>query len=159
MNRVVSSLIGAILVAVFFLRPGVDCTNSLLSTAQREFIHIEPYHLVLNLYALYRISHLEGVVGSPKFAVVTALMVVASTVATHLLTKVLPIKCSIGFSGVLLGLMAYAFVTQSEKMTLLPVVYLALSSVGGPNVSVSGHLIGIVCGTLIGVASRLVVSS
>jgi membrane associated rhomboid family serine protease len=152
-NKPVSIAVGVVLVAIFTMyQTGklhkLPCENNLLKNASRDFIHVDMYHLVINMLGLYYISDLEIQIGSVKYTALIAAIVVLSSLYTYLTKKVLDLTCAIGFSGVLLGLMAFALLSQREKLDWKPIFYLVAISVnpGAGNISVSGHLIGIAAG-------------
>ena len=148
----VSIVVALVLVAVFVMyrtsNVSVPCENNLLTNASRDFIHIDPYHLIVNLMGLYYVASLERRVGSYKYASLIAILVALSSIFTYTSEKLFNLNCSIGFSGVLLGLMTYGLLSRREKIDWKPVLYLVAISITptAPNVSVSGHLIGIVAG-------------
>ena len=152
-KKPVSIAIGIVLVAIFTMYKSgkftqLPCENNLLKNASRDFIHVDTYHLIVNMLALYYVSDLEVQIGSVKYTALVTIIVAVSAVLTYFADKVLHLTCSIGFSGVLLGLMAYTLLARREKLNWKPILYLIAVSVtpSAPNISVSGHLIGIIAG-------------
>ena len=138
------------------------CTNNMPHGILREFTHFSMYHLITNMVALYYVSRLEPLIGSIQMAAASGLIILISSIFTIIMRHSIPkVKCSIGFSGVILGLLAYEILAKQFqtsntdgnglKPSIILLVFLALSSVGpsgAKNVSVSGHLIGIMAGLL-----------
>ena len=141
----------------------VDCSNRFLPTMARDFIHQDTDHFASNMLALLLVSNVEAAVGSVEFLAAMGSILLLSALLTMGLTKMFSLDCSIGFSGVLLGLMTFGLlVADSKTLNWSAVALLVLTSIAPlftgnrGNVSVSGHLIGIAAGGLIGLAYRLV---
>ena len=134
----------------------IPCQNTLLNSAVRDFIHVDSYHLIVNLLGLYYVSTLEQKVGPLHYTAVISGIVAISAVLTFFVTKVLAVNCSIGFSGVILGLMSYTLARRGLHVSWQPILYLIAVSASSrsPNVSVSGHLIGIVSGLLVALLTQ-----
>lgn len=157
-DRLVSIAIFVLLGVIFIaarsgLLPENICNNNLFYNIFREFIHIDTYHFILNAIALYYVSRLEARVGSAKYALLVTAIVIVSALITYLANAMFNFTCAIGFSGVLLGLMAYDLLTRDKTINWKALVYLLLVSInptaaGGQTVSISGHLIGIISGVL-----------
>ena len=67
------------------------------------FTHIQPWHLAMNLYALYNMSSLERYFGHGWFALLLLGAVAGGSIAEYLFSG---IRWSVGLSGGLYGLMA-----------------------------------------------------
>ncbi len=151
--RLVSLVIGVLLVAIFGLKLDTStlCNNNILHNASRDFIHAEPYHLLVNLFGLYYVSALEEKIGSAKYSILVVSLILLSSLITFIARKMFDIKCSIGFSGVILGLLSYMLLDSSkDNSSLYPILYLIAISIypTSKNISVSGHLIGIFSGII-----------
>lgn len=143
--------------------PEVNCENRFLPTVGRDFIHKDTDHFASNMLALLLVSNVEAAVGSAEFLAAMGSILLLSALLTMGLTKLFSIDCSVGFSGVLLGLMTFGLLTADSKvLNWSAVALLVLTSVAplftgnSGGVSVSGHLIGIAAGGIIGLSYRLV---
>lgn len=159
--RPVSIGLGATLATVFGLyRSGkfqtLDCSNTYGATVKRDFIHLDTYHLLVNLLSLFYVSGLEAQIGSVRFLALVGSIVLIAALATMGITRLFNVKCSIGFSGIILGLMAFALLTGRKELNWVPLLYLVAVSVAptGQNISVSGHLIGIATGVVLALGYR-----
>lgn len=168
--RPVSVAVGLVLGGVFAYEQSenakpIDCANTFDATLGRDFIHTETSHFVSNMLALLLVSNVEAKVGSVQFLCVMGLILLISALVTMGLTSLFKLKCSIGFSGVLLGMMSYALVAADSKVVNWSALgVLVLTSVApllqaNSRISVSGHLIGICTGLAVGLAARLVLFS
>lgn len=153
----VSVLLAVTMVVVFSLYvtnllKTVPCGKKGLSILLGNFVHVDFYHLVANLFALYSLSRIEVRLGWKKFIGLVVFLLAFNTVAEVAVHMAYPdIPCSIGFSGVLFGMMTWELVStkQLDIMLLLSifttVVYPSLTST---KASLSGHLVGAVSGII-----------
>lgn len=159
--RPVSIVLGVALSVVFGLYrgnvvQGIDCGNNVGAAIVRDFTHVDIMHFIVNMASFAYVSGVEAREGSVKYLAVVGGILILSALATVGLTAMLNLRCSIGFSGVVLGLMAYGLVTSDLKQFWIPLAYLLLVSVlpTSSNVSISGHLIGLGAGSIIGLIDR-----
>jgi membrane associated rhomboid family serine protease len=159
--RPVSIILGVALSVVFGLYrsnvvQGVDCSNNVGAAVVRDFTHTDTLHFLVNMLSFVYVSGIESREGSVKYLAVIGGILLLSALATVGLTTMLKLRCSIGFSGVILGLMAYGLVTSDLKQFWVPLLYLIGVSVlpTSQNVSISGHLIGLGAGSIIGLIDR-----
>jgi membrane associated rhomboid family serine protease len=153
----VSVLLAVTLVVIFSLYltnllKAVPCGKKGLSILLGNFVHIDFYHLMANLFALYSLSRIEIRLGWRKFIGLVLFLLVCNTLAEVAVHMAYPnIPCSIGFSGVLFGMMAWELVSMKQLdimlllSILLAVVYPSFTST---NVSLSGHLVGAISGVI-----------
>lgn len=122
------------------------------------FIHIQVYHLFMNMYALYNLgSTLEPWLGHILFTAILVLSIVGGSLFVIFFGK--RENTTVGISGGLYGLLgAYIillwklglFQVASVRNSMLQVLIVnALISLM-PNVSLLGHLGGLVVGLLLG---------
>ena len=70
-----------------------------------NFVHVDAAHLISNLYALYAISRVEEKMGFKPFIWLIVFLLSFNTLVHYMLRSVFKdMKCSIGFSGILFGL-------------------------------------------------------
>lgn len=146
-----------ILILVFIwhgvLNHNFSCEDTILNIAYRQFVHVDLMHLLVNLYALYVFSRVETKIGAKNFIILIIALLVTSTIMEYSVSKFMDLGCSIGFSGILFGLLAWELVTgQAVDINLIAVIiFMAIQpSFTNRKASLSGHLIGAVSGTLVG---------
>lgn len=153
----ISSFIAVSIVTIFSLWitnviKTIPCGDTVLSSFYSNFLHIEPAHLVGNLTALYALSRVERAIGSTKFIVLIVFLLTFNSIVEAVMHKRYPnIPCSIGFSGVLFGIMTWEMVTNDkfDMVTFLSIIMLVIMpSMQNYKASLSGHAIGAIAGIL-----------
>jgi membrane associated rhomboid family serine protease len=121
------------------------------------FLHAGLVHLGFNMFALYIIGELlEPSVGTPRFLAVYFASLFAGSFGALLLTN--PGQVTIGASGAIFGIFAATFVIArgrglhgiASQLGILLLINLALTF-GVRDISIGGHLGGLVAGLLCGV--------
>ncbi len=116
------------------------------------FLHFGLLHLAFNMYALYLIGQpLERYLGSIRFSVVYLVSLLAGSFGALLLS---PNALTAGASGAIFGLMGAMFVLERQRgIALLGgsiggliVINLVITALPGSNISIGGHLGGLVAG-------------
>ena len=161
----VTVIISAILVVVsllFIFRQWVNlpCGHDVLSAFSRNFIHVDPLHLIINLYGFYRLSDLEFSLGSIRYLVLILVLSFFQTVLEWLYLTIRPlgVSCSIGFSGILFGILTFMFFfDRGIDFTLLSALLLSIVSSAATDrrISFTGHLFGVIAGLLTVCLSRI----
>ncbi|MEA2291268.1 MAG: hypothetical protein QOF17_288 [Solirubrobacteraceae bacterium] len=122
------------------------------------FLHAGLLHLAFNMYALYWLGQmLEPVLGNARFAALYLTSLLAGSFGALLLS---PHSVTVGASGAVFGLMGAALVMARHRgidlmqSGLLPVVglNLAITFLPGTNISIGGHLGGLIGGALVALA-------
>lgn len=133
----------------------IPCEKDIMSIFIGNFIHIDPYHLLANLFGLYSLARIERQIGTKRFIgllIFLLLFTSITEVAIHKLYDKMP--CSIGFSGVLFGLIAWEMVTNRElDFVLLTsiIMLVAAPSINNPKASLTGHAVGAISGIIGGI--------
>jgi membrane associated rhomboid family serine protease len=117
------------------------------------FLHAGPLHLLLNMFALYILgSLLEPAVGTARFVGIYLVSLLAGSLGALVLD---PLELTVGASGAVFGLMAAAFVMARrrglEDLASQIGIYVLINLVftfSVPNISVGGHVGGLVGGAL-----------
>ena len=157
-NVPVSTMLAVVIVVVFSLYittaiKTIPCGNDVMSSFYANFVHIDPQHLILNLYALYALSRVEEKIGSKQFIALIVFSLVFNTVVESAIHRWLNTPCSIGFSGVLFGILTWELIT-TRKMDLYllaaVVAMVAAPSMIDKNVSLVGHAVGAASGIISG---------
>ena len=159
-NIPVSLFIATSIVVIFSLYittaiKTIPCGKDIMSVFMGNFVHIDPYHLLANLFGLYSLARIEREIGTKRFiGLLVFLLLFTSTteVIIHKLHDDMP--CSIGFSGVLFGLIAWEMVSKRELdfVLLVSIIMLvAAPSVNNQKASLMGHAIGAISGVVGGI--------
>jgi membrane associated rhomboid family serine protease len=153
----VCNLLAFILIIIFimyntsFLKT-LPCGKGILNSFYSNFVHLDKIHIFSNISALYFLSRLEKKVGSFIFLYIISGLLVVNTFFTVMLNKVFPkIPCSIGFSGILFGLLGWELLIFKTIDPLFILTALIIS-VQDSKVSTIGHATGLVSGMAIAFA-------
>lgn len=133
----------------------IPCGNDVMSSFFSNFVHVDSYHLMSNLIALYALSRVERDIGVKKFIGLILFLLIFNTIAETIIHKAYPqMKCSIGFSGVLFGIMTWEIITKKDLdfILILSIVIMVIPSVQNPKVSFTGHAVGAIAGVIGGLA-------
>jgi len=129
----------------------IPCGNDLGSVIISQFVHVSFVHLIANLFTLWYLANLERNLGWQKFILlVVVIALISSAIDTIIGDKAGKRECSIGFSGVLFGLVAWSVLTTGgfKWYNVAMVAGLVLTNMG-PHISVRGHVIGAVTGLIL----------
>jgi len=156
-NFPVSSFIGVSLIIVFFLFnaqviTSIPCGKGIEDVFMSNFVHVDISHLLANLYALYALSRIEQEMGFQKFIMLLIYLLVFNTLAEFLARKIWKdMKCSIGFSGILFGMLTWELVAKKkfDMQLMLAIVLMVVGpSLQNKRASLSGHVVGAVSGII-----------
>ena len=153
----ISMSIGVVLIIIFILfntgvLTKVPCEGTLHNIFASTFTHVELTHLLSNLCALYVLSRIEEDMGYKSFIWLLIFLLSFNILVVCFIRNILKDnKCSIGFSGILYGLMAWEIF--SEKKISLDISVAILVLVFGPalqskNISLRDHIIGVISGLI-----------
>lgn len=130
----------------------VPCRKNMTDNFLSSFVHVDSVHIFANLYTLYALSRVEIQLGSKKFFILIVFLLCINTIFKTLLHKMTnKIPCSIGFSGVLFGIMTWEIITNrgfDMNIATSIILLVILPSLQFRNVSFTGHLIGAVSGVI-----------
>lgn len=132
----------------------IPCEKNMVSIFYSNFIHVEPYHLIANLFALYVLSRVERDIGAKQFSMLILFLLVITSLTEVLIHKIIHLPCSIGFSGILFGVMAYEITSKKgfDWLLLLSISgIIASSSLQDSRSSLVGHTIGAISGVIAGI--------
>ena len=134
--------------------PAIDPFGEYWRLVTAGFLHDGIIHILFNMYILWWLGNLlEPSLGTPRFVALYFASMLAGSFGALLLS---PDKVTVGASGAVFGLMAAAFVMQRARgidpmqSGIGPVILLnlAISFLPGLNISIGGHLGGLVGGAL-----------
>lgn len=154
----ICSFISVLLVVIFSLYlttaiKTIPCEKDMKSVFISNFIHLDFLHLLSNLYGIYSLSRVEITLGPKKFFLLIFFLLTFNTVFESVLHTLIDSPCTIGFSGILYGVLTFEFV-YSGKFD-----YNLLSSILGllfinkfidKKSSLTGHLVGAISGIISG---------
>jgi membrane associated rhomboid family serine protease len=160
----VSTSIGLSLILVFILyylkiikKP---CANDYGTIFSSNFFHSDFTHLAVNLFSLYTICILEKDIGSSTFLILIAFSLLFNTLMEYLIHTVYKdLPCSVGFSGVLLSIIAFEImVSRNVNVFVILGIFaaVALFSIQNKKASFIGHTVGVVSGVVAGLIYRWV---
>lgn len=155
----VSKSIASVLIVVFALYAtnvvtNVPCTPDIQTVFISNFVHTDMYHILANLIALYALLKIEKRIGSKMFLSLILFLLGLITLIEVGMRRVIPdLQCSIGFSGVLIGVFVWELIgSKGGKIDLAILASIAVFSVGPSlihsNVSLSAHIIGAISGLI-----------
>ena len=120
-----------------------------------NFAHIDATHLISNLYALYAISRVEKKMGFKSFIWLIIFLLSFNTLVEYMFRLIIKdMKCSIGFSGILFGLITWELLTTKKldaQLIIAIVIFVVRPSIGNKRLSLSAHAIGALSGVVGGV--------
>jgi len=130
----------------------IPCGKDLMSLFYSNFVHVDVYHLLSNIFALYALSRVEITIGSKKFIALIVFLLLFNTLAETAMNRLFKgLPCSIGFSGVLFGVAAWELFMGKDvdwMVALSLVVMISGPSIRNPKVSLMGHIVGSVAGVV-----------
>lgn len=151
------TLIIIFLLYTFSIIKEVPCEKNLKSIFLSNFVHTNVYHLLTNLFSFYSIAYVEQKLGPKTFFGLIIFLLIFNTIfefIVHSINKNIP--CSIGFSGILFGLITYEFVSSKGKeidiRILLSILLKTLiPSIQDKKASLLGHMVGAISGIIGGI--------
>jgi membrane associated rhomboid family serine protease len=130
----------------------IPCGKDVMSLFYSNFVHVDIYHLLSNIFALYALSRVEIAIGGKKFMTLIVFLLIFNTIAESIMYKLFKnLPCSIGISGVLFGVTAWEMITNKGFDWLVAVslvVMIAGPSIQDPKASLMGHSIGAIAGII-----------
>lgn len=137
----------------------LPCENTLIQRTESNFVHVSFAHLAVNLWSFWVLSSIETRIGSSKYLGLILTILGISSFAEFLISKARKNdKCSIGFSGVLYGLVAWDLVSKKGKIDWEIITSLGamliMNSVTKKNVSFQGHAVGALTGLGMGLIAK-----
>jgi hypothetical protein len=139
----------------------IPCGKSIMSSFCSNFVHVEPYHLMANLFALYALARVERDIGSRKFFGLIIFLLIftsISEVVAHKMFSNLP--CSIGFSGILFGIMAWELTAKKDFNIFIAISIFGVvvaPSIQNSKASLVGHAVGAITGIIGGILWKSIV--
>ena len=93
----------------------IPCGDGIHDVFMSNFVHIDMTHLISNLFALYALSRVEKEMGFKPFIWLFIFLLIFNTLAEFIAKKIWKdMTCSIGFSGVLFGMMSWELLVKKK---------------------------------------------
>lgn len=160
----VSVFIAVSMIVVFLLFnakviTALPCGKGMREVFMSNFVHIDAMHLISNLYALYAVSRVEQEMGFQSFIWLLIFLLIVNTLAEFIAKRIWQdMPCSIGFSGILFGLLTWELVSTRKfdvEVFLAIIIMVVGPSLTNKKASLSGHIIGAISGILGGFAWKI----
>lgn len=131
----------------------VPCGRNILSSFCGNFVHIDLFHLGANLVTLYTLARVERDIGAKRFTFLIVFLLLFTSIVEVTMHKIIPnMECTIGFSGILFGIMAWELTTKRGLDLLVVISILGVAvmpTIQNPKrASLLGHLVGVVSGII-----------
>jgi membrane associated rhomboid family serine protease len=131
----------------------LPCNPDILSTFYTNFIHIDYYHLIANLYGIFAFSKIEDDIGSKNFAILISLLLIITSIIEAYVKQLFNLNCSIGISGIIFGLFGYDLTSRQDFdffiISAITIIFIRITA-ESKNTSFYGHVIGLVTGLILG---------
>ena len=125
-----------------------------------NFIHTDYLHLLSNLYGIYSLSRLEYLMGPKKFILLISFLLIFNTIFEAILHKIIDTPCTIGFSGILYGVLTFelAYTNKFDYIVLTSILSgLVVDKIRNKKISLTGHLVGATSGIIGGFLYKKIV--
>ena len=158
MQNPVVLLIGSILFIFTFLDKQNACQPTIINAFTRQLYHGDINHLAFNFIAFANLTHqITQITGLFTYMIIFALIFVLMVILDYIFYGLGLIECSIGFSGVVFGLLGWVFLHQRgfNLQLLVDLALLLAPSLTTPGISFTGHLLGLVAGMLVYPVTRM----
>ena len=151
--RIVSFIILGIIIIVFFTSLNNMNTNyDIINYPLRAFYHANIEHLVANGISLFSLSFIENIMGSAQFLFAMVFIWIVSSMLLYVYHLLVPSRkvYTIGFSGVIFGLMViyFSLLNKGTGITLFGLAVSILPQILVPGISWEGHICGVIAGVL-----------
>jgi membrane associated rhomboid family serine protease len=133
----------------------IDCRHRLGSIMASVFAHGGYAHIIANLLALVLLSRIEYEYGSMTFLLLCVCLTGLTSAVEFALRFIPSVNCSIGFSGVILGLAVFELMKHRKlglNAILAMCVVVIYPSLTNPHVSIVGHAVGAIIGLILAFA-------
>lgn len=139
----------------------IPCDKNMMSIFFSNFVHLEPSHLIANLFALYNLARVEKQLGPKKFGCLIVFLLFFTTIVEVTAHKLFSeLKCSIGLSGILFGIMSWELTTKRglDLMIVLSIIGVVVTPTvqNSKGSSLLGHAVGAIAGVIGGILWKMV---
>ena len=125
----------------------IPCGKNLISAFCNNFVHIDYFHVFANLITLYTLARVERDIGAKRFSLLIIFLLTFTSIIEVIIHKIFPsMPCSIGFSGILFGIVAWELTSKRgfDLLILISIFGVAvMPTIQNPKrASLIGHLVG-----------------
>jgi len=147
-----------IAIQIFASNSLLDCNDTgIQRQVLHSLIHGSATHLLVNIFTFIQLYRLEQILGSRDYFILIVIILIMSSILYWLLNKLLygsEVICSVGFSGVLFGLLVWSRMvinggTFNLQEILLWSGLLIIPVLQNPRISLLGHLSGLLVGLML----------
>jgi rhomboid domain-containing protein 1 len=150
--RTVSYIIIIIMIMIYFMHIEYTSHMDIIDYPLRAFYHADMNHLIANMVSFYGLSFMEEIIGSKKFLFAIIFIWLVSSIILLLIHSIFPSrkKYTIGFSGVIFGLLVvyFAVMYKNPGLSWFGLAISILPQLFVPGISFEGHLAGIFAGII-----------
>lgn len=156
----ICSFISVLIITIFSLYltnaiKTIPCEKDMVSIFMSQFVHTDFLHLLSNLYGLYSLSRIENKYGPKKFFGLLIFLLLINAAAESVLHKIIKSPCSIGFSGILYGVLTFEMICDKNNLDYVLlgsiITNIFVTKIFKSNVSLQGHIIGAITGIISGI--------
>lgn len=154
-------IISVYLLYSFDIFKKIPCDNSFINILIRNFIHTNMLHIVSNIAGLVILYKIESSSGFHQFALIFLSILLLNTFIEYILYSVTDINCSIGLSGIIFGFAVFELINHTDCTLAAITALLAMvviPSLKNSNVSIVGHLTGVLAGLIVAIIYKTYVS-
>ena len=155
LGRPVSLIIAILIIVIHFgnnTPPATVCSKGFTQSVSRNFYHANNTHIIFNLVSVNMLSRVEDYLGTKASIVLLFLILFISSVLDFIISLIFPdLKCSIGFSGILFGLLAWEMMVSynfNPSVLIILLINVITPTLRDPRASLLGHGIGAISGVL-----------
>ena len=125
------------------------CDKSLINSFKKSFIHGSSMHLAVNLFTFFKQSNqMLKTMNMQKYMTILIMIIIVEALIDYVTTDYK--KCSIGFSGVIMGMISFYYMYNSNKLTNEIIINLVILLIPtNSKTSVMGHFLGIISGFVV----------
>ena len=142
--------ISIVLIIIFLLYHlkliSIPTDHTILNVMYSNVFHLNFYHLVSNLIILYSLIQIEEQLGVKSFLSLLTFLIIVNTF-TEYIYRFFNNQISIGFSGILYGLIAWEIYTNKNvTLELVFAIILRIGTTYKSGESIVAHIIGALSG-------------
>ena len=131
----------------------IQCNNTLSSQMTNILFHQNIFHIISNILGLYGLTYIEQKIGKKKFIILLIYLIICNSIIEVILNKITDNnECSIGLSGVIIGVFVWNKIVENDinKYLLLSITYYLLMPFVKPEIKITfnGHIAGVISGII-----------
>ena len=156
-HRPITSIVTTVLIIITLLYSfgaikQIPCGEGVFKGLNRTFIHTDWQHIASNLFAFMVLSRIEEKHGSKFFGILLINLLLITTFVELMAFQFCKIPCSIGFSGIIFGLLTWELMSERDvtiSLLLSIAAVVVAPSIQNKKASLIGHAIGALSGIIL----------